>query len=316
MIVPIAALLLPLGAPNPACSLAGTPALSQPAAHCREAAQEPAGGGDGPEEDAKLEAWPELPKGSALKKEIARLRKGSSEAMIEESSAAIAELGAGAVPDLLAALGSSTLKGEKHDDAAERIAEALDAVTGLAHTRLIAAEFTHKSPRVRSWALARAGALPDPGTAEAAAAALALAREKPDKDFPDLPYAAAMACASAGNLDGMDLIQARAKDDWGDVGPSVRRAMECVRGDAATELVLDQMAGKDRANQVAYLRLLAGCGTKKALAEVKSHLEGSDNSLRIAAINACRGIVDGEAPIERLSAFQAIEKAKSWAERI
>lgn len=236
--------------------------------------------------------------------------------MVEEASAAITELGPGAAPDLLAALGSSTLRGEKHDGAAERLAVALDSVTGLAHTRLIAAEFTHKSPRVRSWALARASALPDPGTAEAAVAALALARDKPDKDFPRLPYAAAMACASAGNLDGMDLIQARAKEDWGDVGLAVRRAMECVRGDAATEQLLAQMAGKDRAEQVAYLRLLAGCGTKKALAEVKSHLEGSDNSLRIAAINACRGIVDGEAPIDRMSAFQAIEKAKSWAKRI
>jgi hypothetical protein len=45
-------------------------------------------------------------------------------------------------------------------------------------------------------------------------------------------------------------------------------------------------------------------------------LDTNDNTLRIAAINALRGIVDGEPPIERLAVFDAIEMAKTWKERL
>ena len=67
---------------------------------------------------------------------------------------------------------------------------------------------------------------------------------------------------------------------------------------------------------VAGLRLLAGCGDASALAAVGRHLDSSDNSIRIEAINACRGIVDGDPPLARLSAFEAIEVAKKWKGRL
>ena len=41
-------------------------------------------------------------------------------------------------------------------------------------------------------------------------------------------------------------------------------------------------------------------------------LDETDNSIRIEAINALRGIVDGDQPIDKLSAFQAIEVANEW----
>jgi len=48
---------------------------------------------------------------------------------------------------------------------------------------------------------------------------------------------------------------------------------------------------------------------------VKRELDSTDNSIRIAAINAMRGIVDGDLPIANLPVFEAIELAKKWKER-
>jgi hypothetical protein len=36
----------------------------------------------------------------------------------------------------------------------------------------------------------------------------------------------------------------------------------------------------------------------------------------VVTINALRGIVDGDGPLEQLSSFEAIEMAKKWKSRI
>jgi hypothetical protein len=49
---------------------------------------------------------------------------------------------------------------------------------------------------------------------------------------------------------------------------------------------------------------------------VRFFLDDDDNQVRVAAINACRGIVDGAPPEEQLPVFEAIESAKKWKERV
>jgi hypothetical protein len=62
--------------------------------------------------------------------------------------------------------------------------------------------------------------------------------------------------------------------------------------------------------------MLAGCGIKPdALPLVRPNLDSTDNSIRVAAINAMRGIVDGEPPIANLPVFEAIELAKKWKDK-
>ena len=46
------------------------------------------------------------------------------------------------------------------------------------------------------------------------------------------------------------------------------------------------------------------------LLRVKPFLDSNDNSIRIAAINAVRGMADGEGPVADLPVFDAIELAK------
>ena len=258
----------------------------------------------------RLKEWPELDDEARVKRELAKLRKARTPEMGETAAVWLTELGAGCAPLLLGALGK-----EKNEDAQERLRAVLDAVTGAPHTRLLSAYYDHKSPNIRRWTGLRTAAFPDRGVREAAEKALAKLRKAKRTDLEDL-WPAALAATAAGSIEGLDVVRLRVDADWGDVGGIARTALEGARGPAATHKTVEAMDGAKRQAIVAGLRMLSGCGDESALPTVKRHLASSDNTIRIEAINACRGILDGDPPLERLSAFDAIEVAKRWQERL
>jgi hypothetical protein len=259
----------------------------------------------------KLEAWPALPDEKLAKKDVARLRAGRTEAMAEEAHAALVAEGAGVAPLLLDALAH-----ERDEDALERIDAVLLAVTGAEHTRLCAEFLDDKDVAVRRWVLRRMAGFPDAGLRARAAGHFARVQgTKRNQDAEEL-YLAALFCASTGSSDGIDILFAAAEKSWGKLGAELRAALEGVRGPVATELLLMGLHEEQRQAKVTALRLLAGAGTKKALAHVSVYLDSTDNSLRVEAINACRGIVDGDLPIDKLSVFEAVELAKQWKSRL
>jgi len=308
MIAAALSLLALTGAPLPAAE--PSPPGTRPSA--ATAAQDPL-----PETPAeRLSAWPELADAAAAKRELARLRKAATEAMEAESRAALVALGAAAAPLLLDALGK-----ERDTDARDRIAAVLEEVTGAGHTRLLAREWAHKSEAVRHFALARTAAFPDPGltvTARTHFLGLLKRAEGPSEGRPseaELDLAARAALA-AGALEGLERALALAERDWRRSGGALRTSAAGVKGPAATALLLEKLAaaGTDGA-RVAALQLLAVAGTREAVHPVRVHLDAEANAVRVAAINALRGIVDGAPPLDNLSVFTAIEEAKRWKER-
>lgn len=305
MILSLALLLAPTSPlPDAALPASAVP----PATICARALQ----GADEPE---RLEAWPKLEDAALAKREVARLRKARTEEMGAQAHAALVELGAGCAPLLM-----TVVEKEKGSEARARAVAVLELVTDARHTRLIAEGFTSRSASLRSWSLARTAAFPDPELQAAAESALAAARKRKAKKGEEEELdaerrAAALAATASGSLDGLPELTELARDDWGDWGSAVRTALEGARGPEASAAVVATLAGERRAT-VAGLRLLAGCGDASALAAVGQHLDSSDNSIRIEAINACRGIVDGDPPLARLSAFEAIEVAKKWKGRL
>ena len=269
------------------------------------AAQEPT------DELERLEEWPELENEAEAAKELARLRKARTPAMGEQAHEAILAIGPALVPDLVRALHK-----ERDEDARERVVAVLDALTDARHTRLLAREFRHESAHVRTWALARAALFPDAGTRAGAEEALAAVRATREEDRePGELVVAALAVTAAGSLEGMDVLHELAqRDDAAARGP-VRTALEAVRGPEASALVSRHLAG-EREQKLGALRLLAGCGDPESARAVAPFLDGDDNALRIAAINALRGALDGDPPLEKVSAFEAIEIAAKWKSRI
>jgi len=273
--------------------------------------------GEAAKDIARASEWPVIPadKAATVKTDIERLRKAGTPEMAEQAEAALVGAGAMVAPGLIAAMGK-----ERNVEARLRIEAVLDRVTSAEHTRLLAPSFADKSRDVRTWALARCAAFPDSELAKAAQDALGKARaalakdEKLEGGAVEL-YAAALCATAAGSHEGLDVLGRSAVSDWGKKGVEIRAALAAVRDGESTKFALELLAKGERKQQVAALNLLAGCGTKDALAAVKSQLDSTDNSIRVAAINAMRGIVDGDLPIANLPVFEAIELAKKWKER-
>ncbi len=271
------------------------------------------------DEPVRLAEWPELDSAArrGLKTEIAKLRKARTEEMEADARVALAAIGPGAAPDLLAALGKA-----KADDEAERIETVLTELVGAAHTRLLAREFADKAERVRVYCLRTAALHPDAGIAAESVAALAAARqagakaERPPAEDEEL-FAAALAATSSGSLDALDVLLARARSSWKRDGLALRTALVAVRGKEATLALLPKLREGDDDAKEAVLNVLSACGDRdEAVPYLRPFLDSETNSLRIATINALRAIVDGAEPLENISVFDAIERARKWKGRL
>lgn len=259
----------------------------------------------------KLEAWPEL---SASEKkqvqvEIQKLTKARTPEMAASAEAALAGA-AGAMPLLLAAYGK-----EKDGEVQARLSQAMVGATDARHTILLAHEFTHKSVPVRTWCLRRAAAFPDAGLRAAAEQAVRAVAEAGDKADPEERYAASLCAVAAGSLEGLDVLREWAAEEWVERGVELRTALASVRGPEASAKLAPGLTAQ-RLELVAALRLLSAAGDETVVDAVARHLDSDDNQVRVAAINALRGIVDAQEPLEELSVFAAIELAKTWKARV
>lgn len=268
----------------------------------------------------RLEAWPKFESDQlkTVKTDIERLRKSNTPEMGKSAEEALVAAGGGIVPLLL-----PVLPKEADEDAKARITRTLVRVTTAEHSRLLQSEFENKSVEIRTWAMRRCAAWGDAGLKPAAEAALERVKKLGDKADAEELYAASLCATSAGSTAGLAGLHRWAIDAWGKRGVEMRTALDGLRGPAATEIVLAYikpedypklnaalMPTADRQRVVAALNLLAGCGDKLSLSRVKPFLDSNDNSIRIAAINAVRGMADGEGPVADLPVFDAIELAK------
>jgi hypothetical protein len=259
----------------------------------------------------RLEDWPEVDE-TAVKFEIERLRKARTPGMGEEAHVALVEMGSGTAPLLL-----SRLRKEKNEEAALRIEAVLAAITDARHTRLLANRFDDKQMVIRVWCLERVAVFPDPGVRVAAEAAYSAADKRKRGADPKEVLAAALCCASAGSMTGFEVLIADAEKNWNQREEVLLLALSSLRGPEATSRIAPLLAEQSRKRKLTGLRLLHACGDQKsAVSLVAPFLDDPDSSLLIGAVNALRGIVDGEPPLSRLSAFQAVEEANKWKARL
>jgi hypothetical protein len=259
----------------------------------------------------RLEAWPALTEKARTQKDILRLRKAKTEEMGIQASAALIKDGAAAAPLLIEAFAK-----ERGEEARERVLEVLDQVVGRAHTRLLEPWFKSKYGHVRVWALRKAAAGVDPELVDAAREFWAGLSKRGRKLVDGERQAAALLLVSAGDTEGLTELFALARKDWKHEGPALRVIVAGVRGEAGEGWLLTQLTGGDRKAKSAALRLLSVAGSRTTLNRLGPYLESTDNTLRIDAINVCRGLVDGDPPLTKLAVFEAIELAQSWRARL
>jgi hypothetical protein len=262
------------------------------------------------QEVVHLTEWPKPADKAQVALDIERLCKARTPEMALQAREALEATGDPTVPFLLERMGK-----ERDEAAVKRIREVLITNTKAAHTRLLAKEFEDRSEGTRTFALWRCAAFPDKEIRPAAEQAWTRLKKLGDKAAPEELYAAALCAASTGSVVGLDVLHAAALKSWERRGVEIRAAIEGARGPEAAKLEVAKLEGADQKQKVAVLRMLAGCGDASALPAIRRFLDDDDNQIRVAAINACRGIVDGDPPLEQLPVFEAIETAKKWKER-
>jgi hypothetical protein len=256
----------------------------------------------------KLSAWPKPPDKDQVLTDIERVVKAHVPEMAIGGRDALVAVGAPAVPLVLDRYGK-----ERDEEARKRLHEVLVATTAADQTRLLAKEFEDKQVLVRTFALWRASAFPDPGIRAAAEKAWQRVAKQGDKADPDERYAAALCASSTGSTQGLEaMFEACSGKRWDKAQKEIRAALEGCRSKEAAEFAIARLENADRKTKVAVLRMLAGCGDREHAARLRPFLDEEDNSIRVAAINALRGMVDGQQPLEGLSAFESIEMAKEW----
>ncbi len=273
--------------------------------------------------EEKATAWPEPRDAAALSKSVAKVRAARSEDMEAAGRSEIQLEGAAAAPFLLKAIAK-----ERKDDARTRLCEALNLVTKQEHTRLLAEFLDHKSPDMRVYIMRRLAVLGDPGLRERTEALLVEIEEKAadprkaKKLHEDEADRAAILAISTGSPTGLDRCVAIAGSKTWPAWRDPMRAAAAQAKAAGTEVadglrtVLAPSSKPTLADRAAALRLIAYAGHEEHARCVLPSLDDTANHVIIAAINALRMMVDGDPPIDKLSSFDAIGRAKKWKGRL
>ena len=256
-----------------------------------------------------LTAWPKPQKKEQITTDLDRVVKASIPEMAEGGHQGLVAEGTAAVPFVLERYGR-----EKDDEVLARLKAVLMEITKPEQTRLLAQDFAHKDVLHRTFALWRCAAWPDAQIKPLAEAAWAKVVKQGEKADADERYAAALCTTASGSLAAFDAVFEIAQKSWAKKGGELRIALEAVRGPEPTKTLLGRLGGERKA-KIAALKMLAGCGDKSAVGPLKPLLDDTDNEIRVVTINALRGIVDGDSPLDQLSAFESIEMAKKWKDR-
>ncbi len=257
------------------------------------------------------EPWPKLDAVQAkeLGIQIESLKRVDAD-LVAPVAERIAEFGKGAVPFLHESMARQKPEADGSDpEIVTRLLLPLDRLVDAGDELRVAKDATHRSVFVRRFSLRKLGAF---GSAEALPVAKKALQDKDE----ETRFEATLACFALGSIDGLPELLAAARDRWPRVGRRIRAAVERNRSEEATERLLPHLGAKEWQDVCAALRLLAGVGTKRSVHTVARHLDSTDHRIKEDAINALRGIVDGEPPLERLSAFDLAEMAAAWRKKI
>jgi hypothetical protein len=256
-------------------------------------------------QDPPRPSWPALDESRA-----ARARVLCEELIGTDEEAAVAAtdelvaMGAGVAPLVIARLGEA--KASRHADA---FAGILDQVVADQHAPLVEDCAKQKQNEIRAWAVGWLARHPDEQHRDV------LEKTADDKDA-EVAFRAAAGLLALGDLDRLEAVFETCAEDWPPHAAFVGAVLPPARSAEAAELVFAKMTAKEVRAQVTGLRLLRSLAPPDTAGRIGSYLDAQQHAVKKEAINALRVVVDGEAPIEDLSVFQAIEQAKQWKERL
>jgi hypothetical protein len=274
------------------------------------AAQEP------PPEPLEPLAWPKLSTDAAQR--LHRVQQAlpklaaDDDAGFEKLRAEIAGIGPAACPRLLKDLAKAAEKAEEGAPLVERLRALLELVAvDPALVPLVARELEHASPAVRLWSAERLLAWADPRALDAVRA-----RAPKEKDSFVRGTLVLLRC-TLGDVEALPELEALLEKEWARWRGRAHAALRGLRGKATSEAMLERLrSAEDERERLFALRVLASVGERGAIDAVASYLDADARSIREAAVNALRGIVDGQEPRYDVSVFDLVELVEAWKKRL
>lgn len=253
----------------------------------------------------KKPAWPKLKfsKKSTAKDKINQLVAKKPEVR-EKAQAKILSYGAGVVPVLLAAY---------HDRQKQllrdRIRPLLDELITKEYGPVLEVSTSDKNEVLMQFALEKLDSFQDPRYA-------AWFRHATRHKNPAISDGAWYALARIGEQDSLQFLIEKARKSWSKEKAQILPVLGGLKGEKATDRMLALLGQKKLEDKLAALRLLHGVGTKRSANKVAAYLNSKHQVLKVEAVNALLGIMDGKKPHDHLSVFQSIDVVKKWKRRM
>jgi hypothetical protein len=252
---------------------------------------------------AKPVEWPPL-KETDKDKVLAfagQFRKDNAQVR-EDAKTQLLALGAGAAPLLMQQVT------DRADGVNEQLFAVLDAIVTKEHAPLLAREVKKPRPDLRRYLTLRLVRFSDRSLAPV------FESLQQDKDEPTAFYAR-LALFSFGRKEPLPHVLAYTKAHWNEVAPLLADVLAPLRSRELAEAVFEAIAKAPVPDKMTGLRLLRHLMVKEQGVVLRAYLEAADHTVKREAVNTARAL-HGEAPIDNLSVFQAIEMAKEWAKKL
>jgi hypothetical protein len=267
--------------------------------------QDPAGKDKPPakQEPTKAAEWPALDKTrqDRVHALVGQFRK-PDEQLHADASKQLVELGAGAAPILM------RLVSDRAENQNEPIFAVLDRIVTAEHSALLTREIKNPRSELRRYVLRRLCQLAEEALRPTFEAAMA------DKD-EQVAFYGALGALSLRDKKGLPKVMAMARSNWSDVAPLVAAVLPAARSAECGTWVFEQITNAGPVDKMTGLRLLRYLMVMDQKVILRSYLDAPDHAVKREAINTAR-VLHGEAPIENLPVFQAIEMAQEWLKKL
>lgn len=255
------------------------------------------------ERSPKLTEWPDLKKtGRDRARAVTKQLRSKKEPVRAAAVAKLVAMGAGVAPVLI------PLVNDRPQNANEQLFEVLDQVTDARHAALLGRESQRNSVAWRRYLTRRLAGLRD------AELLPLLKKQLKDKD-EEIAFYAALGALALGDDAGLDVVLKAARQRWSEQRALIAATLTPARSTEVSLKVWGRIGSARSTDQMAGLRLLRYLATGDQKMMLRSYLGSSDFAVKRAAINTAR-VLHGEAPIEKLSSFQAINLAKQWLQKL
>lgn len=246
---------------------------------------------------------------SPQKKKVAaamrKLDKAEEEEEIAEGVAELIEIGEAAIPSCMDAV--------KRMEAADRLDplwQAFDTILVDDDLALAWSLLKKKAPDSLRAHLVRRFADSDLEESEE------FLQEQMKSDNQEIVYEAARGLALRGDSSAVAVIEQQVAEYWLEEAARLRADFASIERGPLSAALLPLLQRKHTKQKLAAVRMVELFGTKEQCKLMLPFLSESDTTLRLAAINVCRVVLDGESPLERPSMTEIIERAEAWKAKL